>query len=94
MSKKLLDPAASVKTYWSMLKKFLNNKKTPCVPLLFYQNKYVIDFREMAELFNSFFADQYFIIKNSSKFPCFFFFLNKKAISSGNFKRNVILKII
>ena len=46
----------SVKIYWSILKLLLINKKFPCIPPLFHQNKYVTDFRKKAELFNCFFA--------------------------------------
>ena len=53
-----MDPTASAKTSWSILK-----------TLLFHQGKYVTDFKKKAELFNSFFARQCSIIKNSSKRP-------------------------
>ena len=39
ISKKLMDPMTSAKTYWSILKSLLNNKKNPCIPPLFHQNK-------------------------------------------------------
>ena len=61
-----MDPATSAKTYWSILKTLLNNKKIPCIPPLFDKGKYVTDFKKKAELFNSF-AKQCFIIQNSSK---------------------------
>ena len=67
ISQKLMDLATSAKTYWSILKTFLSNKKISCIPPLFYQGKYVTDFKKKAELFNSFFARQCFIIQNSSK---------------------------
>ena len=56
ISKKLMVLATSAKTYWSILKTLLNNKKIPCIPPLFHQGKYVTDFKKKAELFNSFFA--------------------------------------
>ena len=34
LSEKLSDPMTSPKSYWSILKTFLNNKKTPFIPLL------------------------------------------------------------
>ena len=34
LSKKLSDPMSSAKSYWSILKSFLNNKKIPCIPPL------------------------------------------------------------
>ena len=89
-----MDPATSAKTYWSILKTLLNNKKNPCIPPLFHQGKYVTDFKKKAELFNSFFAKQCSIIQNSSKLPLT---LNKKtnnSISSITFNRNDIATII
>ena len=41
ISQKLMDPATRAKTYWSVLKTLLNNKKIPCIPPLFYQGKYI-----------------------------------------------------
>ena len=35
-----------------MIKKILNDKKIPWVPPVFHDNKFVIDFREKAELFS------------------------------------------
>ena len=39
MSKKLMDPMTSLKTYWSLLKTLLNNKKVPCIPPLLQISK-------------------------------------------------------
>ena len=50
------------KVYWSILKMFLNNKKTPISPPLFYENSFVIHFTKKTELFNSFFAKQSIVI--------------------------------
>ena len=67
LSKKLVDPMTTTKSYWSTLKMFLNNKKIPCIPPLKHQNKYVTDFKEKVEIFNSFFAEQCSLMNNSSK---------------------------
>ena len=42
----------SLKTDWSILKILLNSKKSPCIPPLLQDNKYVTDFEKRAELFN------------------------------------------
>ena len=42
-----MDPATSAKTYWSILKTLLNNKKIPRTPPLFQQGKYVTDFKNL-----------------------------------------------
>ena len=82
LSKKLADSMASTKSYWSTLQMFLNNKKIPCIPLLKHQNKYVTDFKEKAEIFNSFFAEQFSLMNNSRKLPSTFSKIMDKFISS------------
>ena len=56
MSNKLANSATSTKTYWSILKTFLNGKKIPCVPPLILENTFVTNFKEKAELFNTLFC--------------------------------------
>ena len=46
-SSRLTNPLTSSKTYWSILKTFLNNKKIPCIPSLFHENKFITDFKEL-----------------------------------------------
>ena len=84
----------SLKTYWSILKTLLNNKKIPCIPPLLQDNKYVTDFTKKAELFNLFFAEQCSIIDNSSELPSNF--LNKidKSISAITFTCDDIATLI
>ena len=53
---KLTITRKSLKTDWSFLKLFLNNKKIPIIPPVFHENKFVTDFKEKAELFNALFA--------------------------------------
>ena len=48
--------ATSSKTYWSILKAFLNKEKVPFIPPLFHENKFVTNFKETAEIFNAFFC--------------------------------------
>ena len=51
---KLNDQSLSNKTYWSTLKTFFNGKKAPIILPLFINNKFVTDFQEKANVFNSF----------------------------------------
>ena len=69
LTQKLNTIQKSTKAYWALLKIFLNNRKIPVIPPLFHNNKFVTDFKEKAELFNSFFAKQCSLIKNESKLP-------------------------
>ena len=73
ISKRMMNPLTSTKTYWSILKSFLNNKKIPCIPPLFHQNRYITKCEDKAELFNNFFANQRSLINNSSVFPSLLF---------------------
>ena len=43
----------SSKTYWSLLKSFLNNKKIPIIPSILHNNAFVTDFKKKAELCSS-----------------------------------------
>ena len=67
LSHTLLDPKTSQKSYWSILKACLNNKKIPCIPSLLHQDKVVTAFKEKANIFNNFFADQCSIVTNNSE---------------------------
>ena len=46
LNKKMCDPLTRTKCYWSLLKTILNEKKVPCIPPIFHNNKYVTDFKE------------------------------------------------
>ena len=69
LTQKLNTIQKSTKANCALLKFFLNNRKIPVIPPLFHNNKFVTDFKEKAELFNSFFAKQCSLIKNESKLP-------------------------
>ena len=63
MTNKLINTQKGSKDYWLLLKGFLNNKKIPLIPRLFHVNLFITDFKEKAELFNSFFAERWSLIK-------------------------------
>ena len=67
VAKKLLDPSTSPKTYWSILKAYLNKKKIPVIPPIFHDNKFITDFKQKAEIFNSHFSKQCTPLINNSK---------------------------
>ena len=73
ISKRMMNPLTSTKTYWSILKSFLNNKKISCIPPLFCQNRYITKCNDKAELLNNFFSDQCSLINNASELPSLFF---------------------
>ena len=59
----------NTKCYWSLLKTFLNNKKIPCIPPLYHDDKFVCDFEEKSKIFNNYFAQQCSVINNNSTVP-------------------------
>ena len=80
IAKKLSDPNISSKTYWSVLKCFLTGEKVPCIMPIFHKNRFIADFRENAELFNSFFANQCSLIWNSSALLTDYEFFTDKSL--------------
>ena len=62
LAQKLIDPTASSKTFWSILKTFVNGSKVPLIPPLNVGNKVVTDFKKKARLFNDFFASNCTVI--------------------------------
>ena len=57
IAQRLGDPNASSKCYWSLLKTLLYGKKIPCIPPLFHDDKYIVDFQEKVSFF---FTDLFF----------------------------------
>ena len=89
---KLLDSKTSPKLYWSILKTFMNNEKIPCIPLLLCKRKFIMDFKEKAELIDNFFKNQCSLVNNNSKLSMV---LSKKtSFSSFEFSTYDIFKII
>ena len=86
---KLNYPLLSNKTYWSIMKTFYNGKKVPIIPPLFIKNKFVTDFQEKPNVFNSFFTNQCLPIASSSVLPAKISYLNK-----GPYKLSVLVKVM
>ena len=54
ISNKRNDSLTSPKTYCSIPKSFLINKKIPCIPPIFNENSLITDFKQKAQPFNFF----------------------------------------
>ena len=91
---KLNNTQKNSKSYWSLLKIFLNNKKIPLIPPLFHENRFIIDFKEKAELFNSFFSKQCSLITNNSKLSTSLSYLTDKRLPTITFSAEDVGKII
>ena len=89
-----MKPSTSPKTYRSVLKSFHNNKKMPCVPPIFYENRFATNSKEKAELFNSFFANQCSIIDNGREIPSFLHPKTDESLSNTTFTEKGIEKVV
>ena len=69
LSIKLNDPKTGPKTFWSILKTFVNGSKIPLIPPLLGNNEFVIDFLVKANLFNDIFREQCRPITGDSSLP-------------------------
>ena len=94
ISKKLCSKAIAPKYYWSLLKTMLNDKKVPCIPPIFHDNKFVTDFSKKADLFNSFFAKQCSIIENNSVLPSSTIPVTDQYLANIEFTKYDIKRII
>ena len=84
----------SPKSYWSILKTFLNNKKIPCIPPLLHSDKFSTNFKEKADTFNDFFAKHCSLINTNSNLPSVLSKKTHKLLSTIHFTSDNILKII
>ena len=82
-----MDPTASMKAYWSILKTILNNKKIPCIPPIYHNNNYITDFKEKAQIFNDF-------CENTSKRSTNSIKRANNVLSTISFTKDNIEKII
>ena len=71
MSAKLDNPESLLKTYWSIINKFLSNKKIPFILPILVNGELLSDFKQKANIFNDHFASLCTPIKNGSKLPSF-----------------------
>ena len=68
---KLADSTTAKKTYWKILNKFLNKKNIPRIPPLLFNNKFIINCKEKAKVFNEYFISQCTPFDNDSSLPTF-----------------------
>ena len=86
LSQKLIDPSTEPKTHWKIINRFANNKKTPIIPTLLVNNKFISNFSEKANLFNIF-------LENNSSLP-YFCLKADKSLSSLEISETDIFAII
>ena len=66
MTSKLQNTEKTSKSYWFLLKIFLNNQKIPLKSPVIHSNRFISDFKHKAEPFNDFFSNQCSLINNTN----------------------------
>lgn len=77
----------------------MNNKKLPCVPPLFHENKFITEFKQKTDIFNRLFPNQCTLVKNSNilardcdrKTPNFFLLSNSQMLTLSKLQKISIL---
>ena len=87
-------PLTSTKCYWSLLRTILNEKKVPCLPPIYHNNKYVTNFKGESEILNSFFPNQCSLIPNNRILPSELKLLTEHTLTLCHFSESDILQII
>ena len=93
LGEKLNNPETRPKTYWSILKRFLNKIKIPTIPPLLVDGIFETDYKKKAAIFNTFFAKQCNIIDNGSVLPEIVF-KSEKRLTDITFSSLDLSKII
>ena len=70
ITSKLSDIGKGSKTHWFSFP--YGQKNLPCIPPLLENNKYIKDFKEKAEILNSFIANLFFLIKQQQSISTIF----------------------
>ena len=94
LANKLKDPKTASKTYWKILKTFLNGAKIPLIPSLLVGNQLVSDVLEKPNLFNDYFSKQCATIDNNSAIPANASFETEERLSTFEICSGGIVKII
>ena len=93
MTSKREDSNTAPKTYWSILNRFLYNKKIPAIPPLLVDGTFISDFCVKANLFNNFFTSICTPIKNNSTLPPFTYKTNTRINCFHVANKDVLLII-
>ena len=75
---KLADPNCSQKTYWKILNKILNKCKAPNIPPLLVNNRFIVNCKEKAIEFATYFSEQCKPLINNSTLPNFNYITNAR----------------
>ena len=94
LSLKLYDPKIASKTYWEILKTFVNGTKIPLIPPLLVGDQLVTDFLVKANMFNDYFSQQCTTVDNGSSIPPNITFATEQKLSTFEFCIDDIIKTL
>ena len=93
MGNKVNDPGTSQKSYWKIINRVMHKCRAPKIPPLLINNRFILDCKEKAKLFNDFFAQQCNPIINNSVLPNFLFLTNNR-IDEITIRNDEIISLI
>ena len=93
MGNKVNNPGTSPKSYWKIINRVMNKCRTPTIPPVLLNTRFILDCREKAKLFNDLFSQQCKPIINSSVLPIHTF-LTEKRIDQLNIGNDEIITLI
>ena len=73
MGNKVNDPATSPKSYWKIINRVMNKCRAPKIPPLLINNRFILDCREKAKLFNDFFHNNVSLLLITVYYPFLYF---------------------
>ena len=94
IANKLSDPKTAPKTFWTILKTFINGTKIPLIHPLSVVNQLVSDFLAKSNLFNDCFSKQCTTIYTSSAIPVNTRFITEERWSTFGICLGEIVKIV
>ena len=78
IGKKLIDPKAKQKSYWTLVNRAMNKCKPPKIPPILINNTFVVNCKEKANEFISYFSDQCKPLINNSSLPNLYYITNER----------------
>ena len=78
---KLGDPDTSQKSYWKIITKVMNKSRAAKIPPLFIDNKFILDCKEKAKIFNCFFSNQCKLNINDSVLPQLTYLTDRRLVN-------------
>ena len=94
LGKSQSDPMNWTKSYWTTIKKIINNKKFSNIPPLLENGVFVTNFQMKANIFSDHFVEQCSLINNESALPNFVSGCNSSSLSDVEITGEKILSII